>query len=648
MTIRFLTALLALSLLLCCAGCEVSSCHTSPPQSRQVPTVQGESETWAVYWYLCGSDLESNWGLATADLKEMLTVPLPEHVQVVIQTGGSLAWHSDIDENSLGRYHYNSEGFAWLESLPDVCMGDPNTLSDFLSFCNQNYPADRQVVVLWNHGGGSLLGVIFDERYEFVSLSLLELRRVLDAVPASSGSYEAICLDACLMATVDMAELLRGHARYMIASVEIEPGYGWDYAAFMATLAQGVTEGGQLGIALCDSYYAACVKAREAEFAALSVVDLSRVGPLVAAYRGMGDEVFLSACEQPQSYPAAFGRAARRAQKYGPNSDNEGYVNMVDLGDLVRRAGNKLLPKSRDEVLAALDDCVIYQVAGPLRARASGISCYYNFAASTEESVEGLHAFSSLGTSRAFAWFTAYSLTCSVGAEGEDYAEGLARAEGLRNFSVPQNVFSRENSGLEKGSVTRTNGDICLQLAAEDLSCTMGVSLRLEIEHPRADTRVSLGIFDCETIDWEGGKFSGGKSSWGAIDGVFVHIDPIDSTQDYALFAVPILLNGVKNILYVCFQQGEYRMVGVREVADDGRVDKNLHPLAVGDVVEPLLPVRVGVSADDPAAWQEMAFDRIVIGAHTSFAEQPLGDMPCYFSFVVTDCSGRTCSVYAE
>lgn len=43
-------------------------------------------ETWAVYWYLCGSDLESQYGCATEDLSEMLEVSLPENVTVVVET----------------------------------------------------------------------------------------------------------------------------------------------------------------------------------------------------------------------------------------------------------------------------------------------------------------------------------------------------------------------------------------------------------------------------------------------------------------------------------------------------------------------------------------------------------------------------------
>ena len=31
-----------------------------------------EDGSWAVYWYLCGSDLESRGGFATSDLAEMI------------------------------------------------------------------------------------------------------------------------------------------------------------------------------------------------------------------------------------------------------------------------------------------------------------------------------------------------------------------------------------------------------------------------------------------------------------------------------------------------------------------------------------------------------------------------------------------------
>ena len=80
-----------------------------------------EGESWAVYWYLCGSDLESNGGFATMDLSEMMEVELPENVNVVIETGGASVWQNDeVDPSKLQRWLYNSEG---LPDLNILCSG---------------------------------------------------------------------------------------------------------------------------------------------------------------------------------------------------------------------------------------------------------------------------------------------------------------------------------------------------------------------------------------------------------------------------------------------------------------------------------------------------------------------------------------------
>ncbi len=112
--------------------------------------------TWAIYWYICGSDLESGGGAATSDLEEMKEVELPDNVTVVIQTGGATQWQNDyVDPNEMGRYVYNSSGFEKVDAVQSASMGDPTVLADFLSFCKQNYPADNTMVLFWNYGGNT-------------------------------------------------------------------------------------------------------------------------------------------------------------------------------------------------------------------------------------------------------------------------------------------------------------------------------------------------------------------------------------------------------------------------------------------------------------------------------------------------------------
>ena len=93
------------------------------PAETAEPAAQGELPQWAVYWYLCGSDLESNGGFATADLGELTEVALPADVQVVIETGGSSTWHNDVmDAEKLQRWVYNSDGFYLVDEQPSASM----------------------------------------------------------------------------------------------------------------------------------------------------------------------------------------------------------------------------------------------------------------------------------------------------------------------------------------------------------------------------------------------------------------------------------------------------------------------------------------------------------------------------------------------
>ena len=69
-TKKLLAILLAAIMMLALAAC------------GDEPAPSGGDGSWAVYWYLCGSDLESEGGFATGDLNELLEVALPENVTV--------------------------------------------------------------------------------------------------------------------------------------------------------------------------------------------------------------------------------------------------------------------------------------------------------------------------------------------------------------------------------------------------------------------------------------------------------------------------------------------------------------------------------------------------------------------------------------
>lgn len=151
--------------------------------SREVTTPMGEDGTWTIFVYMCGTDLESESGLATMDIQEMVSASTGDQVQFVVQTGGTNGWEDgQIDSDSFERYCI-SDGEMVLEDQQSLGnMGDSASLADFLRWGIADHPAAHMGLIFWNHGGGSISGVCFDERNDSDSLNLREIDAALLSV----------------------------------------------------------------------------------------------------------------------------------------------------------------------------------------------------------------------------------------------------------------------------------------------------------------------------------------------------------------------------------------------------------------------------------------------------------------------------------
>ena len=211
-----LALVMCLSLTACGGTATTDEPENIPPVTSDTTPVAEEIDdgSWAVYWYLCGSDLETNGGFATTDLGEMMEVQLPENVNVVIQTGGAAAWQNDfVDAGKIQRWLYNSEGLQLLEEHDSANMGEAQTLYEFLDFANANYPADKVAVTFWNHGGGSVSGAAFDELYNNDSLDLAEMYPAAELTVTEETSFgEAPLFDGHYSMVFEMWDAMGNYA----------------------------------------------------------------------------------------------------------------------------------------------------------------------------------------------------------------------------------------------------------------------------------------------------------------------------------------------------------------------------------------------------------------------------------------------------
>lgn len=602
-----ITALLVFSL---------AGCSTDPP-SAPGSTDTSEMPSWAIYWYLCGSDLESWHCCASADLEEMLAVTLPDNVQIVIQTGGALQWsRDDIRPDRIGRYLYDSEGLHMLEDQPQSNMGDTSTLTSFLEFCSTNYPAEHTMVLFWNHGGGSVTGAEFDANHHFDALTLDEFHTAFSRVftlDSQSPPIDIIGFDACLMATIDTASTFRDVGRYLVASEELEPGNGWYYTGWAQALAENPSmDAAQLGQTICDAYLDGCRLAGTDEDITLSVTDLSKIAPLLESYNTLGTQALMKTIDDPRFY-TSFSRGAVEAESYGGNTQEQGYTNMVDLGHLVRN-NEHLLPESAWNVLKALDECVIYQVNGPYRSEATGLSCYHSYSGDLDNFVD----YTDVGCSEAFKYLYGYGLSGKVSSAGLEYA----KAHGGTDSQTPESMF--DLSVLENAEIFVDdigNAELYVGEAAADAI----VSAQSILVLFDGDRMLNLGWSDTSSKDFELGLFTDVIDGyWPSIDGNLVHTEVVCQADGYTIYSVPVLLNEEQCNLRVIYDETTqgYTVLGARKgLTSEGMADKNLIRLKQGDCLTFLYQQR---GLEESGGFHYALGETITVTPETMFYEAPL------------------------
>ncbi|MCM1561918.1 MAG: clostripain-related cysteine peptidase, partial [Butyrivibrio sp.] len=343
------------------------------------PTTVPDDGIWTVFVYMCGSNLETYSGSATRDLQEMLNATESNsNLQFVVEAGGANAWQNDICVDGQNTRLLISEGTIQMAESETANMGDPNTLYDFLDWGLANFCSQYMVLDFWDHGGASITGVCFDERepYNDDGLSLMEIDQTLASLYNKYAlQYEMIGCDACLMSTIEMANILVPYANYMIASEENEPGGGWDYTGFGNGVKANVKNGAELGKYICDAYIASCYGGNE-NTATLSVIDLAKLDRFLIEFNSCCIEIYDYLCLQNGIDNIMSG--ARRLPSFGKKVNQNGDVmssNSTDLGLFLKTVS--AYSDKAEGVLALMEECVVYMRNGAAHRDVGGVAVYF-------------------------------------------------------------------------------------------------------------------------------------------------------------------------------------------------------------------------------------------------------------------------------
>ena len=600
---------------------------------------------WLIYWYICGADLESKNGFATRDLIELTKVKLPPNVRVFILTGGADKWQNDMMKpGELGLYLYDSNGIKEIGRYEDADMGAAKTLESFLTVGKGAFADEdlRLAFVFWNHGGGSVGGVCQDERTGN-SLSLNDITNAFTKVYGASESnppFEMIGFDACMMASYDTANALKGISRYMTASEEREPGNGWDYTRWVGALAHNpYMNGAELGRVICDSYMKGCREYGAADLATLSVIDISKIPALGRAYENYGIEALKLAANNAGGFFSEFGRSAQTAENYGGNNKEQGYSDMVDLGDLASRTTG-LLPLTSRGLMNAVDNAVVYKVQGKYRSRGNGISGFYAYDGDRTVLEKYLEQ-KAVPLSQKCLYH--YMLSGVFSQEAKDLvAKGISQdistvpkvheddAQAQRFFPVKK----LEDKFVDIDS----NGDAFVTLTNREMDMLSSVHCQLVYVSEKDDILLVLGSDSNIVADWDKGVFKDNFfGKWPMLNGHPVYVEITAEDDGYNLYAVPIKLNGERCNLEVAYnyKDQKYHILGARKGIDSsGMGSRNLVQLKRDDRITTIHYAML-LSGNDTNP-QEVEVDTFSAGDNPRVADEDVGDglYGYFFEFV--------------
>ena len=403
-----------LPVLLVCVLCFTAAQAEAPVSGAGAES--GEEAEWTVMFYLCGSDLESRHSYATGNLEEIAkcerpyaqseamaallgfdpsqeTVQIAERVNVVLETGGCRNWHAsrlgmDISSRQLQRWSFEqinpdgSGGYRLEEELPLRSMADPDTLADFIAWGREKYPAKKYALVLWDHGGGSKNGLFIDELFGKDMMYLYELG---NALRDGGVHFDMVLFDACLMANLETAYIIRDYASYMVASEEVVAGQGTAIGDWLQELYYAPsTDGKRLGRLICDMTQIKCAEIDQDEASELltwSVIDLSKIEE-AGQYFERFYELLGKAYKDYPILMQVYLYQMINSERFGSESDS-----MYDLPSLFYRTGlyQSMDPTIRLDMLEALEGAIIYNARGSDHFSARGLSFCYALALSPEE-----------------------------------------------------------------------------------------------------------------------------------------------------------------------------------------------------------------------------------------------------------------------
>lgn len=591
--------------------------------------IQGNGmDTVTIMVYMCGTDLESRGGMATADLQEMAAASIGSNVNLIVYTGGCKAWKNNIVSNSVNQIYQVKDGklTCLVQNAGSDSMTKPNTLTEFIRWCAKNFPANRNELIFWDHGGGSISGYGYDEKYP--GSGSMTLAGINQALSNAGMKFDFIGFDACLMATLENALMLSQYADYMIASEETEPGVGWYYTDWLTALSRNTSMPTiEIGKQITDDFVSVCARTCRGQQTTLSVVDLAELETTVPDEL-MAFSKSTSKMITGNDYKTVSN--ARSKTREFAQSTNIDQVDLINLADNINTAESKKLSK-------ALASAIKYNLTSSNMTHAYGLSIYFPYKRVSkvdsiintykqigmdEEYARCIQEFAGFevsgqaasgGTGSPLGSLLGYPGTNSGGVSADMIADILGSLAGgnygeisgltgantdflsaiLGGRSLDKTASYIGKNMLDESKIFWDENDSGLPaLKLSEKEWNLIQELELNMFYDDGEGFVDLGLDNVYEFDDDGNLIGETDNTWLAINGqpvAYYFLSSIDDGESYTILGrVPAMLNDQRVDLILSFDS-EYphgRILGARTDYDENETEtvaRGLTELNIGD-----------------------------------------------------------------
>jgi hypothetical protein len=272
-------------------------------------------------------------------------------------------------------------------------MGDPATLTAYADWVMGNYPANKYVVVLSDHGGG-IDGVCWDEKDGGDNLAFQEIESGMSHISnGGTNPVDVLQLSVCLCQMAEMAyELTHDtthdpYALYLVASEEVSWGTTVPNGNFQ-NVAQHIVDywntvtGEQISIKICQEYEIAY------DFIpsiTMSAIDMRYIGDpdsghLIEPINRLAEQLTLALNDDTYgtAYRLAVTSAMGETDHYADITNMDLYYFSEWLRDHLP-PGPYTIPISdaADDVCSCLSNTVVYNVWTDPHDRSYGMAIYF-------------------------------------------------------------------------------------------------------------------------------------------------------------------------------------------------------------------------------------------------------------------------------